>query len=578
MIPTRGPFHRPCAALLFAVSSLVGVPAAAAAPPDVRILIDVSGSMQQNDPANLRIPALKLLTALLPAGATAGVWLFDETPQPLIAPRVVDANWKKQARAAADKVHSRGLFTHLEAGLDAASADWTTPAAKDTPRHIIVLTDGMVDVSKDTAASAASRARLLADGLTRFQVLGAKIHTVALSAHADAPLLNAIAKGTDGWFEQVNDATTLQRVFLHLFEQAAAPDGLPLKGNRFTVDTSVRELTVLVFHVAGAPELELTAPDGTRLTQATASESTAWQHQEGYDLVTLTAPRAGEWSFNAPQDPDNRAMIVTDLGLAVGELPTNLMPGEPLAVTAQLLEQGAPLTRADFLQLVKVDAATSSAAGAGELAVLSFDPAASNFSGAVATASEAGDYALIVRVDGGTFQRERHHRFKVNGPPFSFNVDSAKDDAGARVIHLTIAADPDVVVPSSFSGLLELRLPDAPPQVLELPALDGNEITLELPADALGEYVMQPWVFAETRATRALKLKPDPLTITFSDGTRKAPDAPPATMGSPPVAAAFSWAATAGVIAIGNVGLGSALGGLWFTLRRRGLAAQGLTL
>ncbi|RLA17269.1 MAG: hypothetical protein DRQ56_09430, partial [Gammaproteobacteria bacterium] len=33
---------------------------------DVRVLIDVSGSMKQNDPRNLRIPALKLLVNLLP--------------------------------------------------------------------------------------------------------------------------------------------------------------------------------------------------------------------------------------------------------------------------------------------------------------------------------------------------------------------------------------------------------------------------------------------------------------------------------------------------------------------------------
>ena len=41
---------------------------------DIRILIDVSGSMKQNDPANLRIPALKLINGLIPSGSRAGVW------------------------------------------------------------------------------------------------------------------------------------------------------------------------------------------------------------------------------------------------------------------------------------------------------------------------------------------------------------------------------------------------------------------------------------------------------------------------------------------------------------------------
>ena len=43
------------------------------APADVRVLIDVSGSMRENDPNNLRQSALQLLVNLLPANATGGV-------------------------------------------------------------------------------------------------------------------------------------------------------------------------------------------------------------------------------------------------------------------------------------------------------------------------------------------------------------------------------------------------------------------------------------------------------------------------------------------------------------------------
>ncbi len=35
---------------------------------DFRIVIDVSGSMKQTDPQNLRVPALKLINGLMPLG------------------------------------------------------------------------------------------------------------------------------------------------------------------------------------------------------------------------------------------------------------------------------------------------------------------------------------------------------------------------------------------------------------------------------------------------------------------------------------------------------------------------------
>ncbi|MFT7258137.1 MAG: hypothetical protein ACI8VR_003204, partial [Candidatus Azotimanducaceae bacterium] len=38
----------------------------------MRLLIDVSGSMEQNDPQNLRIPAVNLLLKMAPTEATVG--------------------------------------------------------------------------------------------------------------------------------------------------------------------------------------------------------------------------------------------------------------------------------------------------------------------------------------------------------------------------------------------------------------------------------------------------------------------------------------------------------------------------
>ncbi len=58
---------------------LLAVTVQAAEPlPDVRLLIDVSGSMRQSDPNNLREPALELMLRLLPEGSRAGVWTFGQ--------------------------------------------------------------------------------------------------------------------------------------------------------------------------------------------------------------------------------------------------------------------------------------------------------------------------------------------------------------------------------------------------------------------------------------------------------------------------------------------------------------------
>ena len=45
---------------------------------------------------------------------------------------------------------------------------------------------------------------------------------------SDHVLLRDISLATEGWYEQVNNAEQLQRVFLHLFEKVANPESVPL--------------------------------------------------------------------------------------------------------------------------------------------------------------------------------------------------------------------------------------------------------------------------------------------------------------------------------------------------------------
>ena len=132
-----------------------GQAAAAATTPaapvsDVRILIDISGSMKHNDPHNLRAPALRLIVGLLPTGAESGVWTFGQYVNMLVPLDVVDANWKDKARAASKQINSNGLYTNIEDALKRATWDWNTPDPH-VRRSIIMLTDGIVDVSKNDA-------------------------------------------------------------------------------------------------------------------------------------------------------------------------------------------------------------------------------------------------------------------------------------------------------------------------------------------------------------------------------------------------------------------------------------------
>lgn len=184
---------------------------------DMRILIDVSGSMKQNDPNNLRAPALKLLVGLLPNNSRAGVWTFGKEVNMQVKLDDVNDAWKKYARNEAKNIHSFGLFTNIEDAINRATWDWKDPDPK-YQRTLILLTDGVVDISKDAAVNLESRQRVISKLLPKLNNADVKINTIALSDNADHKLLQQLATRTNGWYSSVSSANDLKRKFLHLLK------------------------------------------------------------------------------------------------------------------------------------------------------------------------------------------------------------------------------------------------------------------------------------------------------------------------------------------------------------------------
>lgn len=323
---------------------------------DIRVLIDVSGSMKKNDPNNLRLPALRLLIGLLPADASTAVWNFGTQASPLVPLGLANDKWKQNAHQASKKIHSRDMFTNIGLALEAAIADWAKKPSKLNQRSIILLTDGMVDISKDQQKNKAERQRILKKLLPEIIKTGASIHTIALSKNADHAFLKELSTKTDGGYEQTDSAAQLERIFLHLFEKTTKPDSVPLVDNKFLVDEAIMELTLLVFKPENASPTEVIEPDKHQYQKKKAPSYVKWQSEKNYDLITITRPKTGEWSINAQTDPDNRVLIVTNLQIQTNRIPNNLFAGETLNVALFMSDNNKKISDDNFLQFISMSA------------------------------------------------------------------------------------------------------------------------------------------------------------------------------------------------------------------------------
>lgn len=496
----------------------------AMAVPEVRVLIDVSGSMKLNDPQNLRIPALKLLTGLIPSGSKAGVWLFDQQVSVLAKEAEVSQAWQNRARASASRIHSKGLFTHLGAAIEKGLQGWESQTADDkTKRSLILLTDGMVDVNGDAKTNAAERQRILTELLPRLQAAKIRLHTVALSEQADSALLSELSAATDAWFLNIQQASELDRSFLKLFEQAVERDSLPLTDNRFQVDASINEFTLLVFRKPGSQPALLKSADGQSWTADKVPESIKWYAEASYDLITVSKPVAGEWSIQADIDPQNRVMVVSDLGMQVPELPNNLFVGESPRIEASLTEQDKPITRKEFLMNVKMTLEQQVAGNSKRMPVM--DDGSDGdavlgdgiFSLKLEPASQAGEWVLVTEARSPTFQRQKRQAIQFQPMPLDTQLLPAEPGQDHQ---LKIQPQTQWLKNEGLVVAAKVILPDGSQQQV-VASRQADFFLLPLARQAQGsQYQITLAVKGQTTAGRDIQLVLPSLTLDVSGKTQ----------------------------------------------------------
>jgi len=407
------------------------------APSDVRVIIDISGSMKETDPNNLRHSALNMLAEMLPEKSRAGVWTFGKFVNMLVPLGEVDQAWRDKAKGSIDKINSVGLMTNLTDALDKAT--WQLEDGSGYKQSIILLTDGQVDMANPSdknrdAINQKERQRLLTQVLDKYRKAGAKIHTLGLSDGVDKDLLQQIALETDGLFSEAKNADELLMAFLKVFDQAVPAEQVPMEDNTFVIDGSVNEFTALIFRKSNKPT-KLLAPNGDMYDEASAAqfENVRWYKDLAFDLITVSGPEAGTWIAEADLDENNRVTILSDMSLNVSGFPATIFAGDKIDLAIALQNAGDVITKPELLRLTDVSVKVIAADGREGTKLLSSPetvPEDGVYHEIFTRLQEEGQYQIEVTAESKTFSRKQTIfsnliqpvEVETKGEPSSFEI------------------------------------------------------------------------------------------------------------------------------------------------------------
>ncbi|MCK0743906.1 VWA domain-containing protein [Chromohalobacter nigrandesensis] len=446
---------------------------AASPTPDIRMIFDVSGSMKANDPDNLRASALQLAATLLPSQARGSVWTFGSQVRNPLPDGKVDAQWRRRARSLAPQLVDYQQFTDIEGVLRDATD------ASGGKRHVVLLTDGMVDLpgsgEEKRTRDAASRETLLSslapELASRDDVV---VHTIALSHNVDRELLERISQATGGLAAVAETPEALLRAFLDVLERIVPRDQLPLEEGRFDVDDEVENFNALIFHDEDAPEITLVGPDGERYTRDDHPDDILWQDNPRYDLIRVPEPQAGEWHIEGQVGRDSRVSIESPLQLRSDSLPPTLYLGFDVPLDAWLSREGETLEGDTLPEDIRLR---------GELRGLDDETLAStslkagndgHFTGTLPAPEEAGNARLVLNADSDAWTRERVQGVNVVTPvTATLNDDATQVTLEAQ--HPRLNVDNTQISASLLGETLDVVPDDERTWQIALPEIDPDQ-------------------------------------------------------------------------------------------------------
>lgn len=489
--------------------------------PDIRTIIDISGSMKKTDPNNLRAPAMRLLVDLLPEDSKSGVWTFGQYVNMLVKHRVIDDAWKEEAKNKSNDVSSVGLFTNIGDAINTAGYDLDRLKPEYEP-FFILLTDGMVDVDKDPEINKKEQDRILKELVPKFADAGVKLHTIALSDKADQDFLQQLSLSTGGMSTVAENSDELLKAFVRLFDQSVPSEEVPLQDNKFLIDSSIEEFTALIFRKEGSEKTQLISPDESIINADSQDPDVTWHTDANYDLITVKRPYEGEWSLQAEADPDNRVTVVSDLTLQLEDIPPTIFSGEEINVHAWFDSEEGQVKDSEFLSLLDGALQLTNEAGKSikkEIAVQQEGEYQHSFFEKIRNLRRPGEFEISVLVDGKTFKRQRSHRIEVL-EPFAYDVryDGVGEESVGIVTATPLLSGLDL---EKTKVIAQVKAPDDSSLIASAEMMlnqDGQQWVVQVtPSKGEGIYrvALDLRLFLETGKEFRLKPKPFDLKLPY---------------------------------------------------------------
>ncbi len=389
---------------------------------DIALVIDSSGSMNENDPEDMRKSAAKMFIDLAHKNDQVTVVDFDDSVTLLkelcpVGDNIFDL------KSAVNGIDSDG-YTNINDGLQVGYEQLNGPNAVPTnQKAAILLSDGYSNRGLNPIYSI----------VPEYKSKGWPIYTIALSGEADRDTLKKIADETGGEFYDAPTNAVLQDIYNRIGQSITGKVQLKEDSGKISqgetlqgaakVDDSVDFMDFLLTWPGSDLDLVLYYPDGTKVqtdpssTSGTVDPNITYIPSDTYEIYKVYNAISGNWSYDVyaadvigEEDYTLTISASTSTKLSASTDKTDYSTGDIVNVTVELFDDIGGIENASVNAELKLNGSTI------ENIVLN-NGGGGLYTGKSSQLTQGGNYRLVTEAIKGDVVRQKVLDLSVQGDP-----------------------------------------------------------------------------------------------------------------------------------------------------------------
>ena len=337
---------------------------------DIILMIDNSGSMEENDPSDWRLKAANIIITYAHRDDRVAVILFSDDPENVnemtgLSPLTpLSEDVKEKLRERISEFTANGN-TDIILALKLAQKALQRRYQKRRSL-IFLLTDGEMHPPKGRYPDEEWN-KYLSPVLSWYSDKELPIHGIALTAKADSPFLRNISNQTGGGYRKINDAREIVDFYLEQYRALTDEVVKSAQEGRvsfeITGEQQLQEVTFALLTEGGGREVISLTRDGENMLGKAYRSETSWARPQigSFTVLRCPGPKVGLWRLLTRGKGEMKAWVISRLlpsspykHIVVKEIKKEYAAGEKIPIEVAFVDgNGAPIKDSSFLEEVE---------------------------------------------------------------------------------------------------------------------------------------------------------------------------------------------------------------------------------